>query len=88
MPGRVFQQGFQRPQPVDDLPFLRPKAREDLTRRVLRGFGVDDFLIAVEREFVAMRGKVGRGYTKALGGAVRNGACYKCLNCGESLGCS
>ena len=20
--------------------------------------------------------------------AVRNGACYKCLNCGESLGCS
>jgi len=19
---------------------------------------------------------------------VRNGACYKCLNCGESLGCS
>jgi ribonucleoside-diphosphate reductase alpha chain len=20
--------------------------------------------------------------------AVRNGACFKCLNCGESLGCS
>ena len=20
--------------------------------------------------------------------AVRNGACYKCMNCGESLGCS
>ena len=20
--------------------------------------------------------------------AVRNGACYKCINCGESLGCS
>ena len=25
---------------------------------------------------------------RLLSVAVRNGACYKCLNCGESLGCS
>ena len=42
---------------------------EDFARRAVRDFGVDDFLVAVEREVVALRGEVGLGHAEALRGA-------------------
>ena len=37
------------------------EAGEDFARRAVRDFFVDDFLVAVEREVVALRGNVGLG---------------------------
>ena len=42
---------------------------QDFARRAVRDFVVDDFLVAVEREVVALRGDVGLGHAEALRGA-------------------
>ena len=48
------------------------EAFEDFARRAVRDFFVDDFLVAVEREVVALRGDVGFGDAEALRGARRS----------------
>ena len=42
---------------------------QDFARRAVRHFFVNDFLVAVEREVVALRGDVGLGHAETLRGA-------------------
>ena len=46
---------------------LQPsEALQNLARRAVRDFFVNDFLVAVEREVVALRGNVGLGHAETL----------------------
>ena len=73
--GRLLRDGgfrehrFQFAHAVDDFFFQVREPGEDVARRTVRDFGVDDFLVAVEREVVALRGEVGPGHAEALRGA-------------------
>ena len=64
--GGFCEHGFQLTHPVNDFLFQVRKRGENFTRRAVRHFGVDHFLVAIEREVVALRDKVGLRHAEAL----------------------
>ena len=85
MPGLIEEVKKKINRPVPELPIA-----EDTEITEIRGNGNGNSHSHRARELTAMITNQQDAPTCPSCGhvAVRNGACYKCLNCGESLGCS
>ena len=67
--GGSFQHPFQFFHAHGDFLFQRGEVLQNFAWRAVGDFFVDDFLVAVEREVVALRGDLGFGHAETLRGA-------------------
>ena len=93
MPGLEEAEKKSINRPIAELPLSEEASRPALTLEINAG-GENGPSVQAERGAASIEGQsfVNQSDAPACPNCghvtVRNGACYKCLNCGESLGCS
>ena len=88
MPGLLEEEKKRLNRPVPELPIAEDNESADLKSGNGNGHHATDPAVKSLNDAIAHFQQDAPTCPNCGHVAVRNGACYKCLNCGESLGCS